>query len=220
MERGIVNGDEDLTRLKFQLAALNDLGQLARDILTIKEIFLLSIGCIRLHSGKYCNLLENETATEGESLGGEEYIQIARHQRPSRRDRSPSLSDGPGRVRAPGHSSRESYPTGLDAYELVLAKQTHGDFVDLARPFDAHREHFKVLSRVKNSDPLSEDNEEYRGMSNVPPETPWIRLSKERLADDIFIARADAQEMAHALLQMSWHPESYLLGSSRHVIGM
>lgn len=34
------------------------------------------------------------------------------------------------------------------------------------------------------------------------------------------VLRADAQEMAHSLLQMPWHPESYLLGASRGSMGI
>ena len=42
---------------------------------------------------------------------------------------------------------------------------------------------------------------------------------EESCQQEAFIARADAQEMAHSLLQISWHPESYLLGSSEYAIG-
>ena len=74
---------------------------------------------------------------------------------------------------------------------------------------------------MKHSSPLSADLEAYKGMTYVPADSIWIRLSLGGYQQvEVFIARADAQEMAHSLLQVSWHSESYLLGSSKNAIGM
>ena len=74
---------------------------------------------------------------------------------------------------------------------------------------------------MKYSSSLATELEEYKGFTYVPAEAEWIRLSsKEQHEDVAFIARADAQEMAHSLLQMLWHPESYLLASSSYALGM
>ena len=119
------------------------------------------------------------------------------------------------------HRDRERYHAGLDAYKLVLADELDAAFVEKAKPFNATGEHLKVLSRVKYSSSLSADLEEYKRRTYVPAESPWIRLSlEESHQEQVFVARADAQEMAHSLLHILWHPESYLLGSSRHAIGM
>ena len=205
---GNIKGGEYDTTLKFQLAPLNDLRKLAPDILPSKEIFLLSVGCIRLHSGGYCSLLENEMAADNESSDDSGHG-ISRNDPPTR----PSST----KIRY----RQKRYHAGLNAYELVLADEFDAAFVEKAKTFDADREQLKVLSRVKYSRPLSADLEAYRGMTYVPAESPWIRLSSEESQhEEAFIARADAQEMAYSLLQILWHPESYLLGSSRHAIGM
>ena len=209
---GAIAGDDHITALKFQLAPLNDLRKLAPDVLPSKEIFLLSVGCIRLHSGGYCSLLENEMAADNESSDDSD------HQAPIVSRRDPPTR--PSRPRARRYD-RERYHAGLDAYELVLADEFDAAFVEKAKTFDADREQLKVLSRVKYSRLLSADLEAYKGMTDVPAESPWIRLSSEEShREEAFIARADAQEMAYSLLQILWHPESYLLGSSRHAIGM
>ena len=211
--KGLINaGGDHVTGLKFQLAPLNDLRNLAPDVLPSKEIFLLSVGCIRLHSGGYCSLLENEIAADNESSDDSDHHVpgVSRRERPARLSRTKAH-----------RYDREGYHAGLDAYELVLADEFDAAFLEKAKTFDADREQLKVLSRVKYSRPLSADLEAYKGMTYVPAESPWIRLSSENShRGEAFIARADAQEMAYSLLQILWHPESYLLGSSRHAIGM
>ena len=64
---GIV-GDESVPVLKFQLAPLNDLRKLAPDVLPGKELFLLSIGCIRLQTDGYYSLIASGMAADNESL--------------------------------------------------------------------------------------------------------------------------------------------------------
>ena len=216
----VIAGDENVTVLKFQLATLNNLRKLAPDVLPTKEIFLLSVGCIRLHSGGYCSLLESETAADDESLDSDD--QVLRAPRATR-DVIPFNDLHRARTAhatTSRYSDRERYYTGLDAYELVVADEFDAALVEAAKTFDADGEQFKVLSRVKYSSPLAADLEAYKGMTYVPAESPWIRLSSEEPhEEEVYIARADGQEMAHSLLLISWHPESYLLGSSRHAIG-
>ena len=48
IEGRVTAGDEDVPVLKFQLAPSKDLRKLEPDVLHIREIFLLSVGCIRL----------------------------------------------------------------------------------------------------------------------------------------------------------------------------
>ena len=209
----VIADSENIATLKFQLGPLNDLRKLAPDILSSKEIFLLSVGCIPLHSGGYCSLLENEMAADVDSSEGSDHqgVTVTGGSRMTPRGY---------RAKTPRHD-RESYSAGLDAYELVLADEYDAAFVEKAKTFDAAREYLKVLSRVKYSRTLSADLEAYKGMTYVPAESPWIRLSSvESHREEAFIARADAQEMAYSLLQILWHPESYLLGSSWRAIGM
>jgi len=56
-------------------------------------------------------------------------------------------------------------------------------------------------------------------MTYVPAGKLWVRVA-DIYDKDTYVLRADAQEMAHSLLQMPWHPESYLLGASRGSMGM
>ena len=67
IECRITAGDEGVSVLKFQLAPTKDLRKLDPDVLHIREIFLLSVGCIRLQSGGYCSLFESEMAADDES---------------------------------------------------------------------------------------------------------------------------------------------------------
>ena len=63
----VTAGDEGVSVLKFQLAPSKDLRNLEPDVLHIREIFLLSVGCIRLQSGGYCSPFESEMAADDES---------------------------------------------------------------------------------------------------------------------------------------------------------
>ena len=216
VEGRVTAGDENVPVLKFQLAPSKDLRKLEPDVLPIREIYLLSVGCIRLQSGGYCSLFESEMAADDESSDSDDQRVIVSHRlrytdgTPARRKQSRGY-----------YRDGERYHAGLDAYKLVLADEFDAAFVEKAKPFNATGEHLKVLSRVKYSSSLSADLEEYKRRTYVPAESPWIRLWLEQShQEQAFIVRADAQEMAHSLLQILWHPESYLLGSSRHAIGM
>ena len=218
IEGRVIAGDENVAVLKFQLAPLNNIRKLAPDVLPSKEIFLLSIGCIRLHSGGYCSLLERGMAGENESLDD-----LVDRRTRSKRFHDYPRTDRPRRNRYyyyDDYDDGERYHAGLDAYELVLADEIDAAFVEKAKTFNANGEHLKILSRVKYSSPLSAELEAYKRMTYVPAETPWVRLSLEESPQEAaFIARADAQEMALSLLEILWHPESYLLGSSKRAIG-
>ena len=229
IEGRVTAGDENGPVLKFQLAPSTDLRKLEPDILPMKEIFLLSVGCLRLASGGYCSLFESEMAAGDESSDSDDQrVEIdheRRHERGvqnSRENPRELTREERPRRRARGYDAGlEAYETGLEAYELILADEFDAAFVQKAKTFNADREQLKVLSRVKYSSPLSAELEAYKRRTYVPAETPWVRLSSEESRqEETFIARADAQEMAHSLLQILWHPESYLLGFSRRAIGM
>ena len=104
---------------------------------------------------------------------------------------------------------------------MVPADDLDPDFVEKARLFDAHQENLRVLRPVKLSASLSAQLQAYGPMTYLPAEALWIRLAlNEGIGKKAFISRVDAQEMAVALLHISWHPESYLLGTSEHALGM
>lgn len=197
IEGRVIAGDENVTVLKFQLAPLTNLRKLVPDVLPSKEMFLLAMGCIPLHSGGYCSLLINGMTADNESIDDLDDRRI-RH----RRVHSFSRSDRSRRTRYyEENDEEEGYPAGLEAYQLVLADEIEAAFVEKAKTFNADGEHLKILNRVKYSSPLFADLEAYKGMTYVPAEAPWIRLSlEESHYEEAFIARADAQEMAHSLL--------------------
>ena len=234
IKRGVMAGDRSITVINFRLASLSVLGQLAPDVLPIKEIFLLFAGCIRLHSGGYYCFRESETAADNESsdssdgqeqaLGGvaRDYDADRNVKRLRQRSRRTDVQlAAPGRASTHRYSQRERYYANLAAYELVLVDGLDGAFLEHAKTFDADAETYKVLNRVHYNSSLVTKLEEYQGKTYVPADSPWVRLSSEDpYENEVYIARADAQEIAHSLLQITWHQESYLIGSPRYAIGM
>ena len=220
----VMAGDQSITVIKFQLASLSVLGQLAPDVLPSKEIFLLSAGCIQLHSGGYYCFWESETADDAESSdtsdGHEEAFEVGEgdydaHVHVTRPRQRPK----PSRVRT--YTRRERSYVGFAAYEIGLADGLDAAFLEHAKTFDADAETYKVLNRVHHNSSLVTKLKEYQGRTYVPADSPWVRLSSaDPHEDEVFIARADAQEIAQSLLQITWHPESYLIASTRHAIDM
>ena len=79
VEGRVTAGDENIPVLKFQLAPSKDLRKLEPDVLPIREIFLLSVGYIRLQSGGYCSLFESEMAADDESSDLDDQGVMASH---------------------------------------------------------------------------------------------------------------------------------------------
>ena len=55
--------------------------------------------------------------------------------------------------------------------------------------------------------------ENFYGSTWVPADEPWVRIDTGSAWE--YISRPDAQKLAFSILNLTWHPDSYLLGGNR-----
>jgi hypothetical protein len=231
--------------LAFDLQPVLDLQLLVEDALPVKDMFLLSIGFIKLKGNIYVSLTwsagdddrGSDYSSEGSyDGGGGSYAR--RRTRPSRfEDGAYLAAAGPSRTRSRGiHTASKTVTINPESYPDPNYQRPpeHGNFriqqmeidpsvLELARPFTGMDSEELYILQPQNDRTASREVEAVKGFTYVPAEAPWIRLDYVGMGSDYsetYIARSDAQKLAHALLLMPWHPEGYLIGGNRSGVGM
>ncbi len=189
--------------LEFTPASRSDIGQVLPETLSPKVMFMLASGFMPLAGDRFFSLAESSFESDDLSSSESEHLEYA--------------SDVLKRRRRP---YRHGPVNDNEAYQLFPANERDSNLSSMARQFKAENESVLVLGVVKRSTSLSSKLQEYVEMTYVPADSSWIRVFSKNIARQVYIARADAQEMAHSLLDLKWHPESYMLGTFARSIGM
>ena len=207
--------DDDISVLSFQIASQFDIRQLEPDKLPLKALFMLASGCLPMRDDCFVSLVEVsfENSAEDSSDSDDAFVIRDQPSRPRARMRS-----NPGQH--PEHRRSHSKNALSNAYKLFPASEKDPVLDEMARPFGADKEDVHVLAPVRSNASLASRFRRYDGMTYVPAEDEWICLPEDKTHIRLYINRADAQSMAHSLLHIQWHPESYLLGAPLRAIGM
>ena len=195
--------------LEFTPASRSDIGQMQPETLSPKVIFMLASGFMPMAGDRFFSLAES--SFESDDLSSSESEPVERVYRKSRSRPWPPHNDDIEYVRE--HRI-------IEAYRLFPASERDSNLISMARQFKAENADVLVLGAVRRSTSLSSELQQYDEMTYVPADSSWIRVSSTDIARQAYIARADAQEMAHSLLDLKWHPESYMLGTLARSIGM
>ena len=215
--------DDDISILSFRLAPQPDIRRVEPDSLLLKELFMLASGCMPLQGGSYFSLTETSFEDNPESSNdSDEHVEIQR----------PAVTSGHSRTRPRMKSHhtgglyespqrRQSYLANalFNAYQLFPASERDSALREMARPFGADEEDVQILAPVRSNGSLASRFRKYDGMTYIPAEHEWVCLQEDSRNPRLYINRADAQVMAHSLLDIPWHPESYLLGAPFYAIG-
>lgn len=211
--------------LEFTPASRSDIGQMLPETLSPKVIFMLASGFMPMVGDRFFSLAESSfesddlSSSESESEGRRYDNRRYDNRRSDRRPDRPITVNGSDDLEYV-HEHRIIPSHRIEAYQFFPASERDSDLSFMARQFKAENEDVLVLGVVKRSSSLSSELQEYDGMTYVPADSSWIRLFSMNTARQAYIARADAQEMAHSLLDLKWHPESYMLGTLARSIGM
>ena len=196
--------------LLFKSAPAGDLACLHPDVLPIKTMLMLALGCMPLRVDTFSSMAESVLESDhDDQVDSDDFdeqtqgyypreIDVRSHHK---RTRPSQFVEGP----------RERLTA--DAYQLFAASEHEPGLATMLRQFGADNNHVKILGRVRHSMSLSSELREYDGMTYVPAERSWVRVAA-LYGGYSYILRADAQGMAHSLLTIPWHPESYLVGGS------
>lgn len=195
--------------LEFTPASRSDIGQMLPETLSPKVIFMLASGFMPMAGDRFFSLAESSFESDDLSSSESEPVDVEREY--SKYRSKPAHNDDFEYV--PRHRI-------IEAYQLFPASEPDSNLSSMARQFKAENADVLVLGVVRRSTSLSSELQQYDGMTYVPADSSWIRVSSTDIARQAYIARADAQEMAHSLLDLKWHPESYMLGTFARSIGM
>ena len=229
-----VTNPEVLAFLGNPLAVLREL---QGEVLSVKDLLMLALGCIPLGQGRFYTLIEVVPVRGAAGEDGED-------EGPGRPDATRSLtfastyfedSDNDelattSKQRAKSMLKRRNTMIATTKKPIPLRLEKVDDVDDkvhhLLRAFGGIQgDIIMSLESTKVDSAVSSLLNEYMNMTYVPPAAEWVRVFKSHSLKDedvqtFFIWRAHAQEMACGLLSLSWHPENYLIGGDSNGVSM
>ena len=208
--------------LIFEPRPIDEISNLCPDVLPLKCLFMLAVGCIPIlgtgQSGQYFSLIRETEDSDDES-------------------NSDSEADYDSRVRVPELLKirkvyRESSPpsSNPDTYHIIQDMDRDHGRSEIFRTFRAGDEDIFKLAKFRPKPNLLAELENYSFLTYVPSESQWIRTppgSREEYShgwrtgsdNSEYILRADAQAMACSLLWLTWNPEGYLFPTKKFGLG-
>ncbi|MCJ1248500.1 hypothetical protein MMC30_005718 [Trapelia coarctata] len=207
----------------------DDIGMITAEQISLREMFLMAVGCIPSGSEE-CYWLADSFLTfeENEDVYASSLL-------------SDDPDDGPALDR-PTHITRiqamvennsdlgelADLPEAdeMRALELIVISELDPRLERLAKPFSAlpAREKIKTLGVVRLDRETLSSLKNLSDATYLPATADWIRIprGKQSYRRDSnvkeYIRRRDGQSLALALLNIKWHPEGYIIGgiSSQH----
>lgn len=184
--------------------------------LPIEELFLPSIGLLKVRDGLYVSLADSQSVEawrdeyednsrhSDDESSEESSISISRDDR--RRDTRPTYDSR----QVPSHIRRKAHAYRLGSFDILKPLVEMGStFVDLNVGFDC------MGMIPENKRDVMAQLKDVVGSTYVPADHTWVRIM-----DETYIARVDAQRVALALLKLSWSPQKYLIGGDELGVAM
>ena len=196
--------------LRFTLATNTELEQQVPDVVSPQVLFMLACGLMPLSGNRAFLLPETEMEVDDQSSASTD----------SRSQHRGGPAARPARNYYSHRMRREPDRRQLRAYQLLPTAESVLIDATISKSFNVNDIDFTIFSQLRYSRSLSAEMEEYDVMMYLPADAAWIRLPRDFAGSFHYIAREDAHEIAHSLLIMEWHPESYLLWPSTVSIGM
>jgi hypothetical protein len=104
----------------------------------------------------------------------------------------------------------------IEAYEFT-ERPSDSSASDLVRSFQNPEFSILGLEKMRLHEPIRFTLQSYEATTYVPLTSEWIRLDdgSPETRRDVYFRRADMQRLAHCVLKLPWHAESYLIGAHR-----
>lgn len=180
--------------------------EIQTDILPMKELFLLSLGLVKIREGQYASLADSWPAESWgqSSRSGSESDHPHERQRAINDRRYRSLY---------GNTARERYETGHRHNRAVTVLRLRSlDITESLEKVSGPFANLNIGHEIEGFTP--EDSQDtlrtlskFEGSTYVPADDAWVRV-----VDGTYIPRVDAQRMALALLRLPWVSQGYLIG--------
>ncbi|QGA21755.1 hypothetical protein EYB26_009466 [Talaromyces marneffei] len=198
--------------------------EIPKDSISLETMGMLSLGFLPFKDRCFVNVLdpldEDDNDSANSSVNSDEDVQTARGFR-RRLSRKTAEDDDPDNiilprtlVRTKNFINKDDSPISVIAYELQEIIVTEAEFLEwFSSQEDAK---YLALYEMKLDVQTRQELRELADQTYVPAAAHWVRL-KNALASynsprvEYFIRREDAQRIAYSLLDLSWHPEGYLI---------
>lgn len=198
--------------------------EMKNDVLPIDQLFLLSIGLLKIRDGLYVSLADSQPVEELEGAENEyerrssddaEYHNYPERERIRtrvvERERESTRSEEHYPSRRTRHTYYEREPSAYRLGECNIAEplvRMGKAFMDFSGGFDCIGFSPEDDRGMKASLSRFEEN------TYVPADHNWVRV------EETYIPRADAQRMAIALLDLPWSSQGYLIGGEESGVAM
>lgn len=226
-----VGQENGVFTLEFRLASKSVLS-FEPELLSLTQLFMLSIGCIPMTDNNYFSL--RDLSTYENDLDDDDFSDLDHED-----SRDYGRRTRPSRFTMPDDDRKKSqprrYPSGVadisrwrtggaQAFRLEPVTGREERLIQIGRPFAAEKTTVFSLHSFHPSHAESTTLRQLKDLTYLPASSEWIRLGETPDLNDslentptpeIYVIRADAQRMALALLQLPWHPEGYLLGAEK-----
>ncbi|PVH72313.1 hypothetical protein DL98DRAFT_610858 [Cadophora sp. DSE1049] len=217
--------EDDSTAVTFTPSLLADIGKAVEEKLELSRLFWLALGCIPARGNRCFSLgdavKEEEDDSDDESEDDDWGVRTMTRLPRSARNTyigEPSYHHAADIVRPAADSS-------IIPFQLGRILDQDDRFGYLPTPFRASgMQAFGIQQfSLPPGHPEQVSLEAIGSVTFVPATTPWVRLSRgERrgkfAGKRCYLRRQDAHQMAHALLTLPWHPESYLIGCNQETL--
>lgn len=201
----------------------NDIGDIIAEHISLREMFLMAIGCIPTGSEEcywladsFLTFEENEEAVSNPSDDPDDGPYL---NRPTHITRIQAMVDNSSEL---GELADLPEADEMRALELTVISELDPRLERLAKPFGAlpAREKIKALGVVRLDRETLSSLKHLSDATYLPATADWIRIprgkpSYNRYSDvKEYIRRRDGQTLALALLNIKWHPEGYIIGGT------
>ena len=223
-----INRGPGPTTVRFDLDSKSSL-TFEPEILSLAQIFMLSLGCIPMADKKFFSLRDLSTFEDDLFVDDPMELDLTNTRRDPNtfnfNQRYASAAPDPfGAQDIRFGTLKRHSRIGIQAFKLEAVVEHADNLTQLGKPFAAEETTILSLETFHPSQDEVSTLQSFKDRTYLPASCDWVRLGKPQdlyatseaeRPEESYIVRADAQLMALALLQLPWHPESYLLGADK-----
>jgi hypothetical protein len=226
---------DESERIYFSRHTASETGELAKEPIGIGHMFWLAVGCLPTLGSKVFSLDDviSITAREEpvsiphtpspaarfEAGSDEDSDEDIYYGRGGRYPKSPVEQISPNTFVIPQSSPSPQGRLSKDGRRVFQLSPINGRVEALSEfatiiNIDKTQQIFS-LEEMELTDKIRRELQQASGTTYVPLNVPWVRLDSETRERGWFLRRADAQQLAQALLNLPMSPQGYLVSANK-----